>query len=128
MVFLSTSIEIAAAPEKVRAVLLDFSQTSAWLHGPGITSISIKQQQQQQQQQPHPTDCTSTSNTKTPTKPNPNPADPYTLSPGDIVVTELNHTTKFSPVILVNTPEELQWQGRIPYYFHGKTFVSVSEE
>ncbi|KAF2216469.1 hypothetical protein CERZMDRAFT_93760 [Cercospora zeae-maydis SCOH1-5] len=99
MVHISTSIEIAAPPEKVRAVLLDFPQSSTWLSGPGITSIGIK---------PHPTDASQTK------------SDPYTLAPGDILINELNHSTKFSPTILVNTPEELQWEGRIPYIFTGK--------
>ncbi|GIZ46709.1 hypothetical protein CKM354_000982300 [Cercospora kikuchii] len=99
MVYLHTEIEIAAPPEKVRAVLLDFPQTSTWLSGPGITSISIK---------PHPTDPSLTK------------SDPYTLAPGDILINELNKSTKFEPVILVNDASELKWRGSIPYIFTGE--------
>ena len=41
------------------------------------------------------------------------------LQPGDTIVTWLGESTKFSPVILVNTPDELKWRGSLPYIFTG---------
>ncbi|KAF2169448.1 hypothetical protein M409DRAFT_52687 [Zasmidium cellare ATCC 36951] len=89
MVLISTQIEIAAPPERVREILLDFPRLNEWHQSGHFKSIEIAARKTE-----------------------------GVLSVGDKLKVVMEEMT-FTPVILKNDPSELKWRGSLPLIFTG---------